>query len=436
MSKYVIFVDEDLVSGSMQMAAAAANVAAPLLDGLALSFAQQLDLRKSVLGGLAATLFAGPGAAVAAFAGAATEASSAIAAITQAAADAAVPAAQHGIEILEGVSAIVVDDTVVDIAALANVVGITVYPNIELRLPTPVAVTADAVPPAGWHLSNIGLTQPDREGSDILIGILDTGIAAGHPEFAGKTIHFQEFDAVGRKVASAAHDAGEHGTHVSSIVAGKTVGVAPGADLAVAAVLTTASGGSMTGSLLQIVNGFDWLVKTQFRPDRPGVDVVNASLGGVGFNTYLRTAVQTAWQLGVPLIAAIGNNGRRGQGQHGSPGNYREVLSVGAIDSNNTVADFSDWGTGAPPAGPRYPLPELCAPGVQVYAAKPDGTYQRMSGTSMATPVVTGVAARRMAANAALVGHPAALFADLRRKLAAYTPGPLGNLGGAGRIIA
>lgn len=432
-NKYVVFVDEDLIAGSMQMAAAQAAGQAEFVPEQ-LTVTQQLALRRSILGGLASAIKDGQAGGAAAFG---ATANSAITTLVNTAASLPTPPEDDGTRVLEGANAIIVDGDEVDVDALRQVVGLTVYPNLELRLPSPVTVQAVATPPEKWHLTKVGLPVEGSDGEGILVGVLDTGIDAAHPEFVGKTIHFQEFNAAGMKIAGGPRDAGEHGTHVCSIIAGRTAGVAPGASLAVAAVLTHADAfGRMSGTLVQIVNGFDWLVKTMFRDGNPGVDVMNASLGGAGFNTYLQQPVRSAVQLGVPLIAAIGNSGRSGAGQHGSPGNYPEVMGVGASDVSDAVADFSDWGTGAPPTGPRYPVPDLCAPGVLVYAAKPGGAFQRMSGTSMATPVVTGVAARRMSADQTLVGKPAALFNELRRKLAPCTTGPLGNLGGAGRIIA
>ncbi|MEA3064786.1 MAG: hypothetical protein QOJ27_1232 [Sphingomonadales bacterium] len=428
-SQYVIFVDETLVLGSVQMAAASAGFAMGReADAATLGFEQELDLRRGVLGALAAAMTGGTAASVGAAANSAVVAMSEIAA-------AVAPTFAAGVQILEGVSAIVVDEATVDIASLQTVTGLTVLPNIEVRLPTPVAVQGTA-PASDWHLRRIGLAPATPGGGDILIGILDTGIDAQHPEFAGKAIYFAEFNAAGQLISTAARDSGEHGTHVSSIAAGAMAGVAPDADLAVAAVLTHRDAlGRMSGSLVQIVNGFNWLVTARFG-QRRGVDVINASLGGGGFNPYLQQSVRTALRLGVPLIAAIGNAGRFGVGGHGSPGNYPETFGVGASDNADVVADFSDWGVGPPPTGPNYAVPELCAPGVQVHAAKPGGGFQPMSGTSMATPVVTGVAARRMSANRALVGNPAALFTDLRLRLSPCQPHPLGNLGGAGRIIA
>lgn len=433
--KYVVFVDETLVAGSVQMAAANAgyNVARGISDG-PMSVADELDLRRSVLDSLAATLIGD----VAADAGSAASAMStfSLGVVEGDAFPAASLAPVRGLDILEGISAIVIDDEFVDVKSLEGVFGLTVVPNIEVPLPE-IVVSEMQAPAEDWHLRQIGIQTGTEGGKGILIGILDTGIDANHPEFAGKNIHFQEFDRIGRKLTNAARDAGDHGTHVSSIAAGNRAGVAPDADLAVAAVLTIRDQlGRMSGTLVQIVNGFNWLVTTKFREDDPGVDVINASLGGAGFNTYLQQSVRTAFQLGVPLIAAIGNAGRAGAGHHGSPGNYPEVLSVGATDSSDVVADFSDWGISPPPTGPNYSVPELCAPGVDVFAAVPGGNYEPKSGTSMATPVVTGVAARRMSDNNALIGQPAALFTNLQSGLAPYHINNLGNQGGAGRIVA
>jgi subtilisin family serine protease len=432
-SQYVIFVDETLVRGSMQMAAVEAGFDLTRESTAQLPLGVELDLRRNVLGALAAALTGRVGAAVGAGAAAAE---GAVVAMSDPAGQKIAGEEFEGTQILEGVSAIVVDEDMVDIASLAGVVGLTVLPNIEVRLPTPIVVEAVA-PAADWHLRQIGLAPATAGGDDILIGVLDTGIDASHAEFAGKNLYFAEFDAAGRLISTVPRDAGEHGTHVCSTAAGARAGVAPDADLAVAAVLTNRDAlGRMSGSLVQIVNGFNWLIATRFRDDKPGADVINASLGGGGFNPYLQFAVRTAFRLGVPLIAAIGNAGRFGVGMHGSPGNYPEVLGVGASDDQDVVAEFSDWGVAPPPTGPRYGVPALCAPGVQVTAAKPGGGFQAMSGTSMATPVVTGVAARRMSAKPALIGQPAALFTDLQLRLAPVTPFHLGNLGGAGRIMA
>jgi subtilisin family serine protease len=436
-TKYVIFVDDDLVAGSAQVAAATAGAASA---GNPPTASDALLYRRSVLADLAQALSGGiSGQASSAAVDAMMEpalAGQTAAAVESGAATAAF-AESDAVQILEGVGALVVDAEAFDVASLEGVIGLTVAPNVELRLPVPVRSEVEATAREDWHLRQIGLESGASGGDGVVIGVLDTGIDSSHPEFAGKTIHFAEFDAVGRRCGGGARDAGEHGTHVCSIAAGARAGVAPGARLAVAAVLTANDGfGRMSGSLVQIANGFDWLVKTDFGGERPGADLINASLGGSGFNPYLQRVVRNAFALGIPVIAAIGNNGRTGSGHHSSPGNFPETLSVGATDPQDVVADFSDWGIAPPPTGPRYGVPELCAPGVNVLAAKPGGGMQPMSGTSMATPLVSGVAARRIAANPALRRQPWALFADLRSRIAPYHPGKFGNNGGIGRIVA
>lgn len=342
-------------------------------------------------------------------------------------------------DVLEALGALVVDDDVVDIQSLEGVLGIEVIRDMRIELPEPI-VSQAAASQAGlnWHLDLTNARGVWSDGKGVLVGVLDTGIDPAHGEFSGKTIHFAEFDAVGRPMTSAAHDAGDHGTHVCGLIAGSTVGVAPGADLAVAAVLTQpTAGGGFSGGLIQISNGLNWLLTHNFRQGIPGVDLVNASLGGLGFNPYLKTAIANALLApGVQMIAAIGNNARVAPhvNRHGSPGNYPDVIGVGATDAADEVADFSDWGT-ITLAGKVTSKPDLCAPGVQVRSCVPHGGYKPKDGTSMAAPIVCGFGARLLSQQPALKGNPAAFRAALMAKATGpFTAGPHGNHGGKGRI--
>lgn len=299
--------------------------------------------------------------------------------------------------VLEALGALVADDESIDREALVSSGEAQVFDNVEVPLVEPPAradAAADATPE---HLRQIDVRaarQQGLDGSSILVGVLDTGIDDAHGEFAGKSIHFAEFDEDGFLIGQVARDASDHGTHVCGLLAGDTSGVAPGVELAVAAVLTRRTATGMAGSLLQIASGLNWMLVTDFRGPGgdPGVDVVNASLGTVPYRPFLYAALANIRNAaGTLAIAAIGNNGRRGIGGHSSPGNYDIALGVGAVDARDRVADFSDWGP-VPQHGNRS-KPDLVAPGVDLVSSVPGGGFASMSGTSMATPLVTGAAA-------------------------------------------
>ncbi|MGC6328584.1 S8 family peptidase [Rhizorhabdus sp. FW153] len=449
-SGYVIFVDEGVLDGSVEMFGMAAGALAALpseaeaaaTTAEALPPPELLTRRRAVLSQIAhgidspATRFDTLGTA----ADAATFGLPRIASIEPASEPPA------GMRVLAGVGAILVDREDIDLEAIYSQPGVSVYPNVEVHMVHPdMEAVIDAEAGAAaladdpfWHLKKVGLSSGQSGGQGIMIGVLDTGVDVTHDEFANKIVHFREFDSDGRAVSDSARDAGMHGTHVSSIAAGQRCGAAPDADLAVAAVLTTLDAqGRLFGYLKQIAAGMDWLVQHQFRPERRGVDVVNASLGGAGYHPYLEQPVLNGLAAGISMIAAIGNDGRRGDGFHGSPGNYRTTLSVGASDDQDVIAIFSDWQLSGQDGRIQYPVPNLSAPGVDVLAAIPGNRYARMSGTSMATPLVTGIAARRMSANPGLLGHPRALFLSLLSSLDPVQSHPYNsNYGGAGRIRA
>ena len=295
-------------------------------------------------------------------------------------------------------------------------------------------------PVTPWHLEKINLAAARKRGltgTNVLVGVLDTGIDPHHDEFKGKQIVFAKFGPSGELDSTApASDAGGHGTHVSALIAGRTCGVAPHADLAVAAVMTLNRG--HVGTLTQILAGVNWLLTTRFQPNEsPGVDVINASLGVTPYDPFLYAVLEAAHRsFGTLIIGAVGNKGGA-PGHHLSPANYDIACAVGATDVNDRIAPFSDWGRVAEHAGVLKP--DLCAPGVALRSALLGNAYGTLSGTSSAAPLVAGAAALLIQADARLSFDAAALKRELMKLVVPIVDGQRGvpvhgRRGGAGRL--
>jgi subtilisin family serine protease len=241
-----------------------------------------------------------------------------------------------------------------------------------------------------WGIRRINadrLHQQGITGQGIVVGHLDTGADGTHPALKSAFHAFAEFDDLGFEVTPTPqpHDTDEHGTHTAGTIAGRTVagraiGVAPDALLASAIVI---EGGNVNARILA---GMDWVIGQ-------GAKVLSMSLGIRGFTDAFLAVTQILRTKGILPVFAVGNEGA---GTSRSPGNYEEALSVGAMDENDKVADFSSSRRFNRPNNPL--VPDVVAPGVNVISAKPSGGYQSMDGSSMATPHMAGLAALLMQA--------------------------------------
>jgi subtilisin family serine protease len=338
--------------------------------------------------------------------------------------------------VLPALGAVILEEELIDRRAVEASGQALVFNNVHIPLvdsPVSGETTVSATEP--WHLEKVDVRAARARGltgSGVLLGILDTGIDVDHPEFAGKQVHFAEFDANGTLVSRRPRDAGNHGTHVSGLAAGRTCGIAPDAELAVAAVLTQPDfRGRLGGFLVQIARGLDWLLTEEFRGGAadPGCELVNASLGSSGYRDYLHKAVSDARRdLGTVMVAAIGNAGEQGVNNHGSPGNYDIVVGVGAVDRDDRPAVFSDWGNVPQHSG--LAKPDLAAPGANVVSSVPGGGFAPMDGTSMASPIVAGACALLLQQNPELRTNAPGLVGSLL----ALTVPPSGPRTGRGRL--
>ncbi len=217
-------------------------------------------------------------------------------------------------------------------------------------------------------------------GAGVTAYVIDTGIATGHRDLGGRAT-------VGHDVLGGnGQDCNGHGTHVAGTVGGETSGIAEDVALVAVRVLDCAGGGTTAG----VIAGVDW-VTAHHQAGTPAV--ANMSLGG-GTSTALDNAVSRSIADGVTYAVAAGNGNSSGVPQDAcrySPARVGGALTVGAADEADRPAPFSNYGR----------CVDLFAPGVRITSVWHTGVdaTNTISGTSMATPHVAGVAALHLQGN-------------------------------------
>ncbi|MEU2165300.1 S8 family serine peptidase [Streptomyces sp. NPDC019208] len=279
--------------------------------------------------------------------------------------------------------------------------------------------------------AQIGAPQVWAEGNTgkgVKVAVLDTGLDSEHPDLAGQVDATASFVPYEPEMT----DHHGHGTHVASTVAGtgsasdgKERGVAAGARMSVGKVLDADGGGEASW----IIAGMEWAARDQ------KARIVSMSLGGSGDGTdpMSQAVNRLSRETGALFVIAAGNGGPQ---SISSPGAADAALTVGAVDSEDRLAEFSSQG---PRDGDGGLKPEITAPGVDILAARSrhrrggSGHYTTMSGTSMATPHVAGAAALLAAR------HPDWTGTQLKEALvssAKATPSYTPYQAGAGRLDA
>ena len=237
-----------------------------------------------------------------------------------------------------------------------------------------------------YGLARMGITEEFHKkgylGQGVKVGIIDTGVDVKHPDLrvaggwrfvAGNDNRYS--DVLG------------HGTHVAGIIGARrngfgVVGVAPEAEIySLRSFLITGTAG-----LSSLLDAIQWAIDHK-------LDILNMSWGSSQSSPAMKDALQLAWDSGLILVAAAGNSGRE-KDTVGYPAKFDTVIAVSATDENDEIADWSS----------RGPSVELAAPGVNILSTFTfpmfyEHFYEVLSGTSMAAPQVTGLAALIKSAN-------------------------------------
>jgi len=244
-------------------------------------------------------------------------------------------------------------------------------------------------------------------GEGATVAVLDTGIDPDHPDL--NVSGWAEIDKNGDVIQDddVPYDLNGHGTHVAGTVAGgntsgTAIGVAPEAKIHAIKVFPE---DSRSASFTRVIGGMEAALNESVVGDR--ADILQMSLGADGYHTQMIEPVRNANNAGAIVIASSGN---KGENSSSSPANVYDSLAVGAVDTKKNVASFSsgedittdDAWVGDPPNEwpEQYVVPDVSAPGVGINSSVPGGEYDdTYSGTSMAAPHVSGVAALMLSAS-------------------------------------
>ena len=286
--------------------------------------------------------------------------------------------------IINAIAAIVPENILDKIKRSPNIEYVEIdekmYAHIPIGTCQEIQILKQVTP---WGIDRIGsrlVNAMGNTGKGIKIGILDTGIDYLHEDLSKN--YKGGYNFIDNNTD--ARDYNSHGTHVAGIIAALdndigVVGVAPDAYIYSVRVLDYAA----TGTASDITAGLEWCLNNN-------IQIINMSLGACEDSISVRRAIDVLYDNGILLIAAAGNSGN-GMGTGDSidnPARYDNVTAVGATDINDNRASFSSTG----------PKLEISAPGKDIYSLLPGNKYASLSGTSMASPHVAGVAALVMSA--------------------------------------
>jgi len=217
-------------------------------------------------------------------------------------------------------------------------------------------------------------TYWESAGAGVTAYVIDTGILISHTDIVGRATYGANFI-----VGETDPDGNGHGTHVAGTIGGTKYGLAKNVELVAVKVLSAGGSGSWTG----VIDGINWVTKHHQGRGRDARSVANMSLGG-GKTPTVDTAVEQSVAAGVNHVVAAGNSAA--DACNSSPSGVLSAISVGATDSNDARASFSNYGE----------CVDTFAPGVNILSSwigTSNSATSTISGTSMAAPHVAGAVA-------------------------------------------
>ncbi|WP_440969870.1 S8 family serine peptidase [Peribacillus frigoritolerans] len=228
-----------------------------------------------------------------------------------------------------------------------------------------------------WHHKKLGTGAAwtkSMGSKELIVAIIDDGIDRNHEDLKGRIVN--AYDTIRNRKHIVPK--GEHGTHIAGIIAGSAnngiggAGVAPNVKLMPINVFD-----GEYADTADIIDAIHYAVQQK-------ANIINMSLGDTSYSESLNKAVQEAYKKGVLIVAAAGNEGDMGKNvQRVYPAAFSHVISVAATNSSDKRPSYSNY----------HSTVDIAAPGDDILSTLPNGKYGWMSGTSMATPMVAGVAA-------------------------------------------
>jgi subtilisin len=269
----------------------------------------------------------------------------------------------------------------------ARIPDLEVFEDIELQAvfrknALPAVQPAQSI---GWGLTAIKAREAHalNRGAGVIVCVIDTGVDKTHPDLAANIIGGRNYVVLNGYVDPTRYnDDNGHGSHVAGIIAALdnsigTVGVAPEAKIYAVKALNRQG----SGYLSNIADGVNECVNK-------GAKVINMSLGATqdpSLDTPLKRNIEAAIAKGVAVVVAAGNEGQ--DIKKTVPAGYRSTIAVAALDKYSNFPSWSNFGLYED---------DLTAPGVSIYSTWKSGSYNTISGTSMASPFAAGVMALKI----------------------------------------